>query len=331
MRSFSTTLVALGSLLSAALATPHVQPTIRQAVTAEGLPSNGIPTVDNLKTAACKPWIAAAVEIQRALLYASPFSLALEAAGLPNGAADGSMLADPNEVLRPANNGLQTIVGLLRPLPAQFGVSHGDVLHLAGVLGVLACPGGPKIKTYVGRGEPKNISPDGLLPDPNDPVPVLTARFADMGFSVRELIALIGAHSTGKQRFVDPAFAGDAFDSTVDIWDVRFYSETQNRTAAPGTFRLNSDVNFSHNASTIAAWNRFVRNQDSWEGDYSKAHEKMSLLGLDADTLTDCTEILPRSIDISSLTVPGFSGDGDPTVDPVKLEAAIQEFRSIWL
>jgi manganese peroxidase len=43
-----------------------------------------------------------------------------------------------------------------------------------------------------------------------------------MGFSIRELMALIGAHTTGKQRFVDPTRAGNSFDSTVDIWDVRF-------------------------------------------------------------------------------------------------------------
>lgn len=65
------------------------------------------------------------------------FSLALQAAGEPNGGADGSILVDPNEVLRTENNGLQNIVSLLSPLPAKFGVSAGDVLHLAGVLGVV--------------------------------------------------------------------------------------------------------------------------------------------------------------------------------------------------
>jgi hypothetical protein len=43
-----------------------------------------------------------------------------------------------------------------------------------------------------------------------------------MGFGIRELMALIGAHTTGKQRFVDLTKANSAFDSTVDIWDTRF-------------------------------------------------------------------------------------------------------------
>jgi hypothetical protein len=63
-------------------------------------------------------------------ISAGTFSLALAAAGQPNGGADGSMLVDAGEVLRNENNGLQTIVGLLKPLPAQFGVSPGDLLHV---------------------------------------------------------------------------------------------------------------------------------------------------------------------------------------------------------
>ena len=65
------------------------------------------------------------------------------------------MLVDMDEVLHGDNNGLQTIVGQLLPLPQKFNVSAGDVLHvntttvhssahsfmllfqLAGVLGVV--------------------------------------------------------------------------------------------------------------------------------------------------------------------------------------------------
>ncbi|KAJ7302403.1 heme peroxidase [Mycena albidolilacea] len=310
---------------------------------------SGIPTVDGAKNAACKPWYAirdaimggiyhgrcgdpARAAVRLAFHDAGTFSLALEAAGLPNGGADGSMLVDPNEVLRAENNGLQNIVSLLNPLPAQFNVSPGDVLHLAGVLGVLACPGGPVINTYIGRKAPTNIAPDGLLPDTNSPVPVLTDRFADMGISIRELMALIGAHTAGRQRFVNLALAQSTFDSTVDIWDVRFYSETQSSSVIPGTFRLPSDVNFSHNATTQQDYNRFVGNQDNWGREYADAHEKMSLLGVDQTTLTDCTEILPLSIDLKDLAV-SSSGQQptDPAIDPVKLEAAIQKYRSIWL
>ncbi|KAJ6532491.1 heme peroxidase [Mycena capillaripes] len=250
-----------------------------------------------------------------------------------NGAVDGSILADPLEVQRDENNGLQNIVSLLAPLPAQFGVSPGDIVQLAGVLAVLACPGGPAIPVFVGRTAPSNIAPTGLLPNPEDPVDKLVARFADMGFSVRDLIALIGAHTTGKQRFVDPTQANKSFDTTVDIWDTRFYTETSNTTVLPGTFKLDSDVAFSTDPTTSPDFSRFIGHQNIWTSDYADAHEKMSLLGFSANDLTDCSEILPLSIDITILeeATNGGKPPTDPVIDPVKLEAAVQQFRSIWL
>ncbi|KAJ7623883.1 heme peroxidase [Mycena polygramma] len=317
-----------------------------------GSSNNVIPTKANAKNAVCKPWYdvrdaimgelfggrcgdLARASVRLAFHDAGPFSLDLQRKGLPNGAADGSMLTDSNEVKRGENSGLGPIVAALTPLPARFNVGPGDVLHLAGVLGVLACPGGPQIRTYVGRALPRNIAPDNLLPNPNSPVKVLTDRFADMGFSIREMMALMGAHSTAKQRFVNTALVGETLDSTPDIWDVRFYSETQQATAAPGTFRLNSDVNFSHNATTQQDYNRFVGagKQNDWGREYADAHLKMSLLGIDQKGLTDCSEILPQSIDITNLAASSGSGKQatNPTIDPAKLEAAIQTYRSIWL
>ncbi|KAJ7613853.1 heme peroxidase [Mycena polygramma] len=368
MHSVSAPLLSLLATVLLSLTVPtYAGP---QLVRSGGSANNGIPLKANAKNPVCKPWYdvrdaimgelyhgrcgdLARASVRLAFHDAGPFSLALQAKGLPNGAADGSMLTDGDEVKRGENSGLGPIVEALTPLPARFNVGPGDVLHLAGVLGVLACPGGPQIKTLVGRPLPKNIAPDNLLPNPNSPVKVLTDRFADMGFSIREMMALMGAHSTAKQRFVNPSVAGETLDSTPDVWDVRFYSETQQATAAPGmlifldtrsnqmltalrdsgTFRLNSDVNFSHNATTQQDYNRFVGKQSDWGREYADAHLKMSLLGINQKGLTDCTEILPLSIDLTNLAVSSGSGKQptDPTIDPAKLEAAIQQFRSLWL
>ncbi|KAJ7642416.1 heme peroxidase [Mycena polygramma] len=343
----SVTAPLLSLLLLASTVPTYAGP---QLVRSGGSTNNGIPLKANAKNPVCKPWYdvrdaimgelyhgrcgdLARASVRLAFHDAGPFSSALQAKGLPNGAADGSMLTDVNEVKRTENSGLGPIVAALTPLPARFNVGPGDVLHLAGVLGVLACPGGPQIKTLVGRPLPKNLAPDNLLPNPNSPVKVLTDRFADMGFSIREMMALMGAHSTAKQRFVNPSLAGETLDSTPEIWDVRFYSETQQATAAPGTFRLNSDVNFSHNATTQQDYNRFVGKQSDWGREYADAHLKMSLLGINQNGLTDCSEILPLSIDITTLTASSGSGKQptDPTIDPAKLEAAIQQYRSLWL
>ncbi|TFK69705.1 heme peroxidase [Pluteus cervinus] len=269
--------------------------------------------------------------IRLAFHDAGTFSLALQSAGQPNGGADGSLLTDPDEVNRPENNGLQTIVGLLQPFPARYGVSPGDIIQVAGTLAVIACPGGPQIKTWVGRSPPANINPTGLLPDTHAAVPVLTARFADMGFGTRELMALIGSHSTARQRFVDPARAGQTLDTTVDIWDVRFYTETQNNITNPNVFHLPSDLAFSQHPTTQQDYNRFVGGdrQSNWAGDYQKAHEKMSLLGYNQNSLTDCTEFMPVAIDLEKIAPNG--NKGDPTIPPAVIESAIDQTRSIWL
>ncbi|KAJ6525909.1 heme peroxidase [Mycena vulgaris] len=356
MRYFSVSVLA-ASLLSTSLATPHERRdtgflglTDPASGGADGNDPGlgngaGIPDVSNAKNPLCVPWYgirdailggifhgrcgdAARASVRLAFHDAATFSKALKEAGLPTGAADGSMLSDPTEVLRSENNGLQSIVGLLKPLPAQFGVSPGDVLHLAGVLGVLTCPGGPRLKAYIGRPLPKNAAPNGLIPSPDDPVPKLINRFADMGFTVRDLVALIGAHTSGKQRFVKPAVANSTFDSTVDIWDVRFYGETVAPTTPHGVLKLNSDVNLSHNPASALEFLRFVDNQEDWDEDYRAAHEKMSLLGQDITHLTDCSEVIPASINlfhINDLTLGGFK------INPTKLEAATQKYRAPWL
>ncbi|KAF7357156.1 Peroxidase [Mycena sanguinolenta] len=322
----------------------------------------GIPNVTNAVNSVCIPWYGirdtimseifegrcgdnARAAVRLTFHDAGTFSQELQNNGLPNGAADGSLLVDPNEVLRSENNGLQNIVSLLRPLPAQFGVSPGDIIQIAGILAVLACPGGPAVTAFVGRAAPLNIAPTGLLPSPEDPVAKLVARFADMGLSSRDMIALIGAHTTGTQQFVDPAKANFSFDTTDTIWDTRFYTQTaDNTTVLPDVFKLDSDVAFSTDPSTSGDFNRFIGQQSMWQSDYVTAHKAMSILGQNPATLTDCSEILPASIDLTPLeettTTTGAGGGGgggggqpvtDPAIDPTLLEAAIELQRGPWL
>lgn len=99
---------------------------------------------------------------------------------------------------------------------------------------LLCVLGGPPIETWIGRKESKNAAPDNLLPDVRSSVPILLARFVDMGFNTRETMALIGAHTTSTQNFVDSNQAGTSQDSTPDVWDVKFYGETKNSSTPDG-------------------------------------------------------------------------------------------------
>lgn len=133
------------------------------------------------------------------------------------------MLIDPTEVERSENNGLQGIVTALQPYAAKYGVSNADVLHVAGALSVVLCPGGPQVTPFfVGRVDATEVNPTGHLPDPTDSVDVLIARFLDMGLNTDELVSLIGAHSTATQQFVDSAYAFAPLDTTPNTWDTSF-------------------------------------------------------------------------------------------------------------
>jgi L-ascorbate peroxidase len=92
----------------------------------------------------------------------------------------------------------------------------------------VTCPGGPQVKTYIGRKDSTTPAPNGLLPDVNAPAAVLFKLFQDKGFDAVDLAALLGAHTTSNQfNFNTSAEAvGLPQDSTPGVWDVKYYSET---------------------------------------------------------------------------------------------------------
>lgn len=64
----------------------------------------------------------------------------------------------------------------------------------------------------------------------------------------------------------------------------------------------------------------------------------MSQLGINVAVLTDCSEILPLAINLVPLEVVVTGGNGnsnkpqtDPAIDPILLEAQIEQQRGIWL
>ena len=53
----------------------------------------------------------------------------------------------------------------------------------------------------------------------------LIKLFADKTFSVTDLVALIGAHTSANMFKVSKETTGHAMDSTPGVWDIKFYSE----------------------------------------------------------------------------------------------------------
>jgi manganese peroxidase len=152
------------------------------------------------------------------------------------GGADGSLFLSSDEISRPENNGLQTwrttLLGLLSKY-SQYGVGAADLAQFAHNAAVVICPLGPRTLTYVGRDSSSQSNLPNLLPDTHSSADILISLFQNKSTSFVDLIALIGAHTTANQFFVDTTKAGQPLDSTPGIWDVLFYQEVLNGAPPP--------------------------------------------------------------------------------------------------
>jgi phage shock protein PspC (stress-responsive transcriptional regulator) len=161
------------------------------------------------------------------------------------GGCDGSLIlgVTPDvELARAENRGLQPIAGIIGGLAGKYGTSVSDMIIFAAssfpssprVVGlsayvcnlfslvfslvtdaaIILCPGGPKVKTFIGRKDSTISAPHGGLPDVFDSAANLAALFAKKGLSAEDLAALLGAHSASTQKFVDPTQFNKSQDST---------------------------------------------------------------------------------------------------------------------
>ncbi|KAF5370754.1 hypothetical protein D9758_002111 [Tetrapyrgos nigripes] len=244
------------------------------------------------------------------------------------GGADGSIIVfDEIETLFHANGGIDEIVDAQRQFMQDNNVtlSPGDFIQLAGAVGVSNCPGAPRLNFFMGRPPPKAASPDGLIPEPFDTVDAILARFADAGFSMPEVIALLASHSVAASDHVDATIPGTPFDSTPGIFDSQFFIETQLRgvlfpgsvfalevilkhltdvhstggnqgeveSPLRGEIRLQSDSELARDSKTACEWQSFVGNQAKLQSAFKAAMLKMSILGHRQSDLIDCSEVIP--------------------------------------
>lgn len=156
---------------------------------------------------------------------------------------------------------------------------------------------GPRVRSFVGRHDSDMACPDGLLPDVFSDADTLIELFQDKAIHPVGLAALIGAHSTSQQRFVDRSRYGDRQDSTPGIWDVKYYEETLGR-APPRVFKFPSDIALAEDPRINKEFRAFAGagGQQHWNKDYAREYVRLSLLGVyNINNLTDCTWVLPQA------------------------------------
>lgn len=187
----------------------------------------------------------------------------------PLGGADGSIVLAPEEMARPANRGMEEIVGQMKAWfdeYSTYGASMADLIQMASTTATVVCPLGPRVRSFVGRKDSTVPAPDGLLPSPFAGADDLISLFRNMTIEPHGLTALLGAHTTSQQRFVDTERAGDPQDSTPGVWDVLFYKQTLDNNAPRRVFKFPSDVNLSKDPRIASEFREFAGpgGQEHW-------------------------------------------------------------------
>ncbi|KAK2021878.1 peroxidase [Colletotrichum zoysiae] len=216
----------------------------------------------------------------------------------PLGGADGSIILAAEEMTRGENRGLEEIVAQTNVWYnqyKQYGIGMADLIQFSATVATVVCPLGPRIRTYVGRQDSAAPCPNDLLPPVTGSADFLIQLFENKTIRAHGLTALIGAHTTSQQRFVDPSRAGDPQDSTPGVWDVKFYKETLG-SAPARVFKFASDVVLAKDPRISAEFQAFAGQggQSHWNEDYAREYIRLSLLGVgNINNLTECTKALP--------------------------------------
>ncbi|KAF2805916.1 heme peroxidase [Mytilinidion resinicola] len=200
------------------------------------------------------------------------------------GGADGSILLT-DELMKTLYNKYH-----------QYGVGMTDLIQMGATIASVVCPLGPRIRSFVGWVDNAKAAPAGLLPGVNDSADKLIALFKAKTIDPHGLAALVGAHTTSQQHFVDTGRDGDPQDSTPGMWDVKFYGETLN-SVPPRVFKFASDEKLSVDSRTADEWKEFVGDQEHWNEDYAQEYVRLSLLGVNnINILKECTKVLPPRV-----------------------------------
>ncbi|KAF8577163.1 class II peroxidase [Ramaria rubella] len=247
------------------------------------------------------------------------FSESLQSQGMPaGGGADGSMLIFPNvEPNFSANNGISDSVNALLPfLAAHSEVTAGDLIQFAGAVGISNCPGAPQLQFLLGRPNATAPAPDGLIPEPQDSVTKILARFDDGGgFTPDEVAALLSSHTIARADHVDPTIHAVPFDSTPFTFDTQVFLEVllkgvgfpalDNNTGeveSPlplgegdnvGEMRLESDFNLARDPRTACTWQSFINKQEKMANAFQAAMAKLAVVGQDTKNFIDCSDVVP--------------------------------------
>jgi hypothetical protein len=182
------------------------------------------------------------------------------------GGADGSLLLS-NEMSRQENAAMNPAGAKMKGIFAKYeprGISMADLLQVGAKVGVLACPGGPRIRTFIGRPDDATPAPVGLLPPAFFTADQIIDLFADKTVSPGGIVALIGAH-TASRNHTAPGAPAPPQDRTPGKWDTEYFDEHLRTNASAGVFRFPSDVSLARSSKTKPVFQQFSAQKGAWD------------------------------------------------------------------
>jgi|ERR1712137_35681 len=216
------------------------------------------------------------------------------------GGSNGARMRFEPESSDPANAGLSIVRDMLHVVKKNHPeVSEADLWTLAGCASI-EFMGGPKVPHRLGRTDDKDGSAcpaHGRLPDAAQGAEHIRAVFGRMGFTDREMVALIGAHTVGRCHITRSGYDGPwtrnplVFDNSYfknllylewieKVWHKGYdgplqYTdkETETLMMLPSDMALRTDPGFRKYAELYA------KDQEVFFKDFSAAFAKLVSLG----------------------------------------------------
>jgi manganese peroxidase len=213
------------------------------------------------------------------------------------GGADGSiLLASDVEMARPENEALIPTAATMMQLWNQyrgFGITMADLIQTAAKVGAVACPGGPRIRMFIGRVDDPHANPTGLLPPPFFNATQIIDMFAAKTVTPGGVVALIGSHTASRQRTFDRTQAGAPQDTTPGKWDTSYFTETLATNASPGVVRFPSDISLANSPVTGPVFQQFASQKSAWDKVFRHSPGYLpscAVLNFDRHTLPNISE-----------------------------------------
>jgi hypothetical protein len=191
------------------------------------------------------------------------------------------------------NTGLADWSSKLRVLKTTYpSVSVADLISVSASVAIVTCPGGPRIRTYVGRNDSSVAAQTGTLPSPFSDGETLYQLFLKKGLDEQDLAGLMGAHSVSKAFGTTNITAGASQDTTPGCWDVTYYKQTFTPQAGMTSFK--SDSNLATHPKVGPEMRKMISNKSKFDYKFTNAMQKMMLFGVNQKDLIECTDWIPK-------------------------------------